>query len=144
FQFGKAATFDMEQSLQEVITLNDVGGERLFVILGNGEKAEVLDFDGVNKPTLAQTIVSTNELLTCALSLRTGFIAFSHPANGKFSTRYVAYDAAAAGYTFKAFGGLASLADNDNITIPDIRERIVANSTIKEQSQMKAYTNTIP
>lgn len=144
FQFGQGNTFDLGEPVQRVIALDDASGRRLFVIFGGGEKAGVFDFDGVKPPILTQTIVSTNELLTCALSLPTGLIAFSHPANGKFSTRYLAYDTSSTAYVFKAFGGLASLADNDNIIIPDIRDRIAANSAVTEEREMKPYTNTIP
>ena len=71
-------------------------------------------------------------------------IVFSQPAAGKFSTRYQIYKASGGTYTPGAFGSLASLADNDNITIPDIHARIVANLKVKDESEMKAYTNTIP
>ena len=73
-----------------------------------------------------------------------GFVAFSQPAEGKFSTRYQVYKAAGGTYTASTFGSLASLADNDNITIPDIHSRIVASLKVKEESEMKLYTNTIP
>src|SRR5439155_23670614 len=47
-------------------------------------------------------------------------------------------------YSFTVFGSLPSLADNDNITIPDIHERIVAGLKVKSDGQMKVYTNAIP
>jgi formylglycine-generating enzyme required for sulfatase activity len=144
FQFGAGNSFDLGAPIQRVIALDDTIGHRLFVIFGGGEKAEIFNFDGIKPPVLTQTIVSTNESLTCALSFPGGFIAFSHPAGGKFSTRYLAYNASSSAYVFKAFGGLPSLADNDNIIIPDIRERIAANVKVKEESEMKSYTNTIP
>ena len=144
FQFGAGNSFDLGEPIRQIIALDDAIGHRLFVIFGGGEKAGVFDFDGVKQPVLAQTIVSTNELLTCALSFLSGAIAFSHPAGGKFSTRYLAYDTSSTAYVFKAFGGLASLADNDNIIIPDIRARIAANPAVTEERDMKPYTNTIP
>jgi len=67
---------------------------------------------------------------------------FAAPSTGKFTTRYYIYKAGQT--SFASFGGLSSLADNDNITIPDIYTRIVEHSTVKEENQMTPYTNTIP
>jgi formylglycine-generating enzyme required for sulfatase activity len=144
FQFGKEATFDLGQPVRRVIVLNEGSGQKLFIIFGEGEKAGVFNFDGTKSPVLAQTIVATNDLLTCAASLPDGFVAFSRSSSGKFSARYQTYKAGAAGYAFNAFGALPSLAENDNITIPDIHARLAANQKEKAESEMKPYTNTIP
>ena len=80
----------------------------------------------------------------CAVCVPGGLLAFSHPAGTNFSTRYYAYKEKEGAYVFAAFGGLTSLADNDNVTIPDIHSRIVANLTVTNESEMKVYTNTIP
>jgi formylglycine-generating enzyme required for sulfatase activity len=69
---------------------------------------------------------------------------FSQSAGGKFSTRYQVYSASGKGYVAGVFGSLPSLADNDNITIPDIFARIAASSAATNESDMKPYTNTIP
>ena len=100
------------------------GGKKLFVIFGQGEKAGVFDFDGAKAPVLAQSLAATNELFTCAADVAGGLVVFSQPADGKFSTRYQIFKANGTAYTPGPFGGLASLADNDNITIPDIHARI--------------------
>src|SRR5439155_22301661 len=47
------------------------------------------------------------------------------------------------GYAFSVFGTLPTLADNDNMIIPDLHDRIAAKQTNVE-SEMKAYTNVIP
>jgi len=142
FSFGKGSTFDLGGPIRRVITLNEA--HQLFVIFGEGEKAGVYNFDGVKAPELAQTISIASEQLTFAAGLPSGLIAFSHPAGGKFSTRYQIFAASGAGYSAGVFGTLPTLADNDNITIPDIHDRIAANLTEKSQSDMKSYTNTIP
>jgi len=144
FQFGKAQSFDLGQPVRRVVTLDASGGNRLFVIFGEGEKAGVFDFDGTKAPGLVQSLAATNNLFTCAASLPGGFIAFSQPAGGKFSTRYQIFKAGGGAYAPGPFGSLASLADNDNITIPDIHARIAAKQTEANESQMTAYTNTIP
>ena len=143
-QLGKGDSFDLGQPIRRVITLDESAGQKLFVIFGEGEKAGVFSFDGAKAPVLVQAFTATNYLFTCAASVPGGFIAFSQPAEGKFSTRYQVYKASGGSYTPGTFGSLASLADNDNITIPDIHARIVANLKVKEESEMKPYTNTIP
>jgi formylglycine-generating enzyme required for sulfatase activity len=143
-QFGKEETFDLGEAVRRVVTITEAAGQKLFVIFGKGEKGGVFNFDGTKAPVLVQTIVATNELLTCAASLPEGLVAFSETPNGKFSTRYYVYKASGAGYEFSAFGSLPSLADNDNITIPDIRDRIVKTQKVNDEAGMKLYTNTIP
>jgi formylglycine-generating enzyme required for sulfatase activity len=142
FAFGKENSFDLGQSVKRVVVLPE--SSKLFVIFGEGEKAGVFSLEGSKAPELVQTIVSTNELLTCAASFPGGLLAFSTPAGNKFSTRYMLYKSGGPAYTFSAFGSLASLADNDNITIPDIYSRVMATEQVKSQGDMKPYTNTIP
>ena len=144
FQFGAGQSFDLGQPVRRVVALNEGRAQRLFVIFGEGEKAGVFDFDGVKAPSLVQSLEATNSLFTCALGKEDGFVVFSRPTTGKFSTRYQIYKAGGNTYTPGAFGGLASLADNDNIVIPDIHARIVAKQTVTSEAEMKPYTNTIP
>jgi formylglycine-generating enzyme required for sulfatase activity len=141
-ELGKASTFDLGQPVRRVVTLGPAGPQRILVISGEGEKATVFNFDGVKAPAPVQTIVATNELFTCAESTSTGFIVFSQPAGGKFSTKYQIYKASGDTYSPGSYGSLASLADNDNITIPDIHARIAAKAP--GEADMKPYTNTIP
>jgi len=143
-QFGAGQTFDLGQPVRRVIALDGNGGKQLFVIFGEGGKAAVFDFDGSKPPALVQSLAATNDLFTCAASMPGGLIVFSQPASGKFSTRYQIYKADGGAYVPGPFGSLASLADNDNITIPDIHARITAKLIEANQSDMKAYTNTIP
>ena len=144
YQFGKGQSFDLGQPVRRVIVLDENGGKRLFVIFGEGAKAGVFDFDGTKAPGLVQSLAATNNLFTGAASLAGGFVAFSQPAGGKFSTRYQVFKVSGGAYAPGPFGSLASLADNDNITIPDIHARIATKQTEANESQMTAYTNTIP
>jgi len=145
-QLGKGDTFDLGQPVRRVVTLTGASGLKLFVIFGGGEKAGVFSFDGVKAPASVSTLNATNEVFTCAASLPDGFVAFTQPANGKFSNKYRVYKASGDSYTVTAFGSLPSLADNDNITIPDIFTRISSNPTpaVTQPGEMKPYTNTIP
>ena len=144
FDFGAPNTFDMKEPVLRVIPIQQGQNEQLFVIFGKGEKAGIFNFDGKSAPASVQTIVSTNELLTGAESFEGGLLAFSHPADAKSSQRYLAYKSSGSGYEFGAFGGLPSLADNDNMTIPEIHARIEGMTKEKTQEEMKAYTNAIP
>lgn len=143
-QLGKGDTFDLGRPVRRVVTLVTSAKQKLFVIFGEGEKAGVFDFDGAKAPTSVLTINATNELFTCAASLPEGFVAFTQPANGKFSNKYRVYKASGDSYAAGAFGSLPSLADNDNITIPDIHTRITSNPAAMQESGMKLYTNIIP
>jgi formylglycine-generating enzyme required for sulfatase activity len=144
FQIGAGQSFDLGQPVRRVIVLDGNGANQLFVIFGEGEKAGVYDFDGTKAPVLLQRLAATNDLFTCAASLPGGFIAFSQPASGRFSTRYQIYKTDGGACAPGPFGSLPSLADNDNITIPDIHARIAAKQTVANESDLKAYTNTIP
>jgi formylglycine-generating enzyme required for sulfatase activity len=143
FQFGAGQNFDLAQPVRRVVALDQDGAKKLFIIFGEGENAGVFAFDGTKPPALVQGLTATNYLFTYAATIPGGLIAFSQPVGGKFSTRYQIYKAEGAGYVAGQFGGLASLADNDNITIPDIRARIAAKQTEAAENDMKAYTNTI-
>jgi formylglycine-generating enzyme required for sulfatase activity len=139
---AKVNPVDAGQPVRRVISLN-AANPKLLVIFGDGEKAGIFNFDG-SKAALAQTITGTNEFFSSALDVPDGFIAFLEPPKGKVSVRYHLYKTSGPNYAFSAFGTLPTLADNDNITIPEIHKRIVANSTIKTEAEMKPYTNTIP
>jgi formylglycine-generating enzyme required for sulfatase activity len=143
-QMGAGAAFDLGQPVRRVITLEQPAGVRLLVIFGEGEQAGVFNFDGVKAPVAVQTLVATNDLFTAATSLPDGFVVFSQPLGGKFSTKYQVYNGQGASFVPRAFGSLPSLADNDNIVIPDIHARILANLTVTREADMKPYTNTIP
>ena len=144
FQFGKAESFDLGQPVRRVVSLSENGGKKLFIIFGQGEKAGVFNFDGAKAPVLVQDLAATNEFFTCAADLAGGLVVFSQPATGKYSTRYRVFKADGGAYAPGPFGGLASLADNDNITIPDIYERITSKLIVTNESEMKPYTNDIP
>jgi len=136
-------SFDLGQPVTRVVALDTYNEKRLFVIFGDGQKAGVYRFDGQSAPALVQMLDATNDLFTCAASLPNGFLAFLQVGGGKFSNRYQVFTAADSGFTAGLFGGLPSLAENDNITIPDIAERIIS-AAAAAKPEMQPYTNTIP
>jgi formylglycine-generating enzyme required for sulfatase activity len=143
-EFGKGDKFDLSQAVKRVVTLGPAPSQRLLILLGDGKQAGIYDFDGVKAPVLTQSLNATNDVFTCAQSLPDGFIIYSEPSSGKFSTKYQIFKTSSAKYVAGAWGSLASLADNDNITIPDIYSRVEANTKVAQEADMKPYTNTIP
>jgi len=143
-QFGKGDSFDLGQPIRRVVTLHHSAGEKLFVIFGEGQTAAVFNFDGAKAPVSVHTLKATNEVFTCAAGLPESFVVFSQTAGAKFSSKYQVYKATAAAYVAGTFGTLPTLADNDNITIPDIYTRIASGQKETTASDMKPYTNTIP
>ena len=145
FQFGKAQSFDLGQPVRRVIALDENGGKKLFIIFGQGEKAGVFDFDGAKAPVLAHSLAATNEFFTCAAAMPGGLIVFSAAGRAASSRRATRLSRLTAEPTLPdRFGGLASLADNDNITIPDIYARITAKPTATNESQMTALHQRHP
>jgi hypothetical protein len=143
-QIGTGASYDLGQPVRRIVTLSQATTQRIFVVFGEGEKAAIYNFDGTKAPALVQELRATNDQFTCAASLPDGFVVFSQPAGGKFSTKYQLFKSSGDTYTAAAYGSLPSLADNDNITIPDIHARISANAKDLQEGQMQPYTNTIP
>ncbi len=141
YKVAKGKSFDLGQPIRRVVTLNATSGQQLFVIFGEGQSAGVYSFDGAQAPKAVTTITTTNEY-TGAIATKSGMVVFSQSLGAKFSSRYETYtgDSLAAG----PYGSLPSLADNDNVTIPEIHKRIVSNTKETEESAMAGYTNTIP
>jgi formylglycine-generating enzyme required for sulfatase activity len=172
YSLGKGDAFDLGQAVRRVVVLNQSAGQRLVVVFGEGEKAGLFKFDGLHAPVSVQTLTATNELFTWAVPMPHGFVLFSRPPapspqsqpSGpgatevetkpgaprmeqkpiEFSTKYQAYRLAGDTCSAVAFGSLPSLADNDNIAIPDIYARIAADQKETSESEMKLYTNSIP
>jgi formylglycine-generating enzyme required for sulfatase activity len=143
YELGKGATFDLGEPVSRVMTLKLGSSPKLFVVFGGGQKAGVYEFDGAAAPKLIHTVNSTNEI-TCAVGLENAMVVFSQASGGKFSNKYQVYSVSGNTYTAGVFGSLPSLADNDNIVIPDIQARIASKNAVASQADMKAYTNTIP
>jgi formylglycine-generating enzyme required for sulfatase activity len=143
-RFGQGDSFDLGSPIKRAVTLSQSAGQKLLVIFGTGEKVGIYNFDGVKAPVSIQTINSTNDLFNSAFGLPEGFLLFSQTAAGKFSARYHTYKPSGNTYVAGVFGSLPSLADNDNMIIPDISARIAATQKPIPESDMKLYTNTIP
>ena len=73
-------------------------GELLLVILGEGDKAGLFSFDGKQAPVQVQPFAATNDVFTGAASLKDGLVLFTQPSGGKFSSRYLKFQASGKTY----------------------------------------------
>lgn len=140
-EFAPPRQFDLGSPIQRMLQLS---ASKFLALVGQGEKAVVFEYTGKDAPAAKQTIFATNNLFSAAAVLPNGFVLISEPEAGKFSTRYHVYTVSGLEYASGYFGALPTLADNDNITIPDIHERIVSKNTVSREEEMTIYTNTIP
>ena len=143
-EFGKAESFDLGQPVKAIIPIDQPKGAGFVAIFGEGQTAGLFTFDGAKAPKLSQTISATNDIFTSVTKTPAGLVVLTQTSTGKYSTRYQLYTWAGEGCAPGIYGGLSSLADNDNITIPDIHQRIVSKIVEKTEPEMHPYTNTIP
>ncbi len=147
FQAEAPKTLTLAKPLRALISVDGEKKSRLLAVFGDREPAELMDFDGVNPPVTVQKLDgATNKFLNAALALPNALVLFSTITNDRprFVTHYQMYSLAEGKYTTGSYGGLATLADRDDSTVPDIQTRIAANQVEKTQPDMKPYTNTIP
>ncbi len=141
---GAAKDFDLGAPVRGLVVLDPDKGRRLLAIFGQGEKAGIFNFDAAKAPELLDTLMATNEYFTGAAGLPKGLIIFAQMAADKSSIHYHVWSEAGNKYAGGPFGSLPSLADNDNVTIPDIHDRVVSKLDVKDAAGMRPYTNTIP
>ncbi len=138
-QLGKETMLDLVEPVKEVLVLEG----HILAVNAKGEKAALFRCAG-NAVQPSSTLVSTNNVITGVMDTPAGLALFASSPNGRFSTRYNLYTLDASGAKAGPYGGLSSLSDNDNVTIPDIHSRIVKKTTVKDEGGMQFYTNTIP
>jgi formylglycine-generating enzyme required for sulfatase activity len=144
---GEAKSFTVEKPLKSLFVVPADGSDKLVATFGTNEAGAVLFFDGAAAPTTLLALTPANgELLNGAAAYQNSLVVFFAPAIGKikYSTRYQQYALTATACTPGARGGLPSLADTDDATVPDIHKLILSKLTEKAEADMKPYTNTIP
>ncbi len=145
FQAAPLQTVALPRAARQLVGAESGGQSRLLAICGTNEPAQLLDFDGVKAPVLAQTLEGvTNKVLNSGIALPDAIVLFSSLMPGRAATHYQVHVLKDGQFKAAAYGTLATLDDRDDSTIPAIHERIVANSPEKAQADMKAYTNAIP
>jgi formylglycine-generating enzyme required for sulfatase activity len=145
FQFGAGQSFDLGQPIRQAFAVAQGDATKLLFIFGDGKSAALYDFDGKKAPTMSQTVTNrAGDLFFGAAPVSNGFVVLSAPPTGRYSAMYHVYRAEGGSFVAKAYGSLPSLQDTDDVTVPEVYQRIMANLDVKEEGQMKAYTNTIP
>jgi formylglycine-generating enzyme required for sulfatase activity len=145
FTFGPERKYTLDAAIVRVSPLTHADQTSLFVVHGDGARAGVYRFDGTGAPTPIQQLTApSNYVFTAAVGVPEGFMALACPTNGGSSTRYQLFAWEDGRCKEGIYGSLPSLADNDNLTIPGIHERIVATGTAASAAEMKPYTNSIP
>ena len=145
YQAGAGASFPLAGPIKQVLVIPREKDQQLLVVFGTGLTAAVFDFDGQGAPVLAQALSApTNEVIFAAAALDSGLIFFTDQPVAKAPSRYTSYTFDGQHYVPGVFGGLVSLADTDDLTVPEIHKRILAKSTVTNAAEMAAYTNNIP
>jgi len=146
FQIGAAKTFNLDQTILNLYPVQLGNTAKLLAILGEGETAMVFDFDGSKAPAPVQTLTNrTGELFYGAVPMKEGFTLFVGPEKGKkLTTKYLIYQGQGASFVESKFGGLPTLDDSDDVTVPEIHKLIMERLKEKTFEDMKPYTNTIP
>jgi formylglycine-generating enzyme required for sulfatase activity len=105
----------------------------------------VFGFNGTSAPTPIQTIASKQwELLFGVAASEKGFVLLNAPDYSRFSTAYTLYSFAGSTNAAGVHGSLASMADSDDTTLPDIQRRASASVQGLTAEAMKPFTNVIP
>jgi len=144
-ELAEAIPHTLTEPIARISPLTQNGQPRLFVVHGGGAAAGIYAIGSGGTPRLAQTLSApSNHLFSAAVGVSNGFLAFSAPATGGSSTRYQVFTWDGDRCKEGIYGSLPSLADNDNLTLPGIHERIVAADGAPAAQDMAPYTNTIP
>lgn len=145
FKASALKTLPLGRPVRQLVTVDGDKKSRLLAIFGDHEPAELLDFDAANAPVKVQPMLGvTNRYLSAAIVLPDAVVLFSMFTNSKPVMFYHLYFLKGGNYEPGVSGGLPSLDDRDEWTVPDIQKRIVANLKEKSAADMKAYTNFIP
>ncbi len=147
-KFSVAKSFDLGKTIGSLISVTNPDGAQLVAIFGKGETGGVFSLEGDNPPKSVQTIAPPQgDALFGAVALDNGFLALLAPDYMKFSTYGQVYHYTAATNTAGQTEKLASMADNDDWTVPDIHKHItetLEKERVAAEADMKPYTNTIP
>jgi formylglycine-generating enzyme required for sulfatase activity len=145
FGLGAEKSFDVGQPIQQAFALDQGKTAKLLFIFREGESAAVYDFDGATAPVMSQSVTNRpGDLFLGVAPLANGFVVLSAPPKGRYSSQYHIYRVEGGKFTAQAYGGLPSLDDTDDITVPDIHKKILAALDVTNEAQMNPYTNAIP
>jgi formylglycine-generating enzyme required for sulfatase activity len=145
FSTGSEACFSLPQAVKQLFVIAQGTEQRLLAVYEGGTGAGVFTFDGKSAPALAQPIATpTNEVLWTAAVLEQGFVLLSANPIARNAERYHIYTLTGGAFAKSRSGALPTLADNDNLTVPEIHKLVTANHKVAAPADMKGYTNNIP
>jgi formylglycine-generating enzyme required for sulfatase activity len=148
YQFGEPKSFDLAKPIKLLACVPKDKGAQLLAVFGKGESAEIYSFDGASAPVLVQAITpQQGDAVFGAVALANNFLVLLAPDYSKFSTHVQAYQFTGTTNAAGPLGKLASLADNDDWTLPDTHKRLVETlrkEGINTEADMRAYTNAVP
>jgi len=158
FKASPLKTLTLDRAVKQFAVLDGAKNSRLIGVFstneagvfGTNEVAELLEFDGVNAPKHVQTLYGvTNKCLGAVIAVPEAIVLFSWDfspvtTGSRTVSHYQVYLLKDGTYIPSAHGSLASLADRDDSTVPEIYKRIVASHVEKTQADMKSYTNVLP
>lgn len=147
-QLGEGKSFDLGKPIRLALPVSKGDSQQLLVLFGKGETAELFKFNGASAPESIQTLVPREgNVFFGAAPQETAFLVFSGPDYSKFATHYQFYKFTGSTNEAGTYGKLASMADSDDATVPEIHKRLVetlASEKVGSAADMKAYTNIIP
>ncbi len=145
---GAPKEFDLGKPLKLALAVPGGAADRLLVIFGKGEAAEVYTFDAATAPAPAQSLAPRQgDLFFGAVALAQGFLLFEGPDYSKYTTHAQLHVWKDSAYAPGPYGKIGSMADNDDATVPEIWKRILATmekEALRDPADMRPYTNTIP
>lgn len=158
FQASPLKTLTLDRGVKQFAVWDGAKSSRLIgvfstneaAVFGTNEVAELLEFDAVNPPKHVQTLVGvTNKCLGAIVAVPEAIVLFSWDFSpvipgSRTVSHYQVYVLKDGTFVPSAYGSLASLADRDDSTVPEIYKRIVASQVEKTQADMKSYTNVLP
>jgi formylglycine-generating enzyme required for sulfatase activity len=147
-KLGALKDFDLGKPIKLALAVPGDKADQLLVLFGKGESGDVFKFDGASAPVSGQTLApKQGELLFGAVNAPKGFVLFQAPDYSKFSTHQQVFTWDGSTYAAGIYGKIGSMADSDDSTVPDIWKSIAATmekEALKDPTNMKPYTNTIP
>jgi len=147
-KLGEARTVDLCKPVKQVAIVPAEKAEPVLVIFGKGESAEVFKLDAAGAPASVQTIpAKQGDLIFAAATVGKTLLVLTAPDYSKFSMAAQSFQWNGSALAAGATANLASMAENDDATVADIRKFItdtLAKENINAPADMKGYTNTIP
>jgi len=147
FKASPLKSITLGSAPKQLVVLEGEKHSQLVGVFGDTEPAELMTFDGANPPVSTLKMAgATNRFVNAAIALPDAVVLFSVITNDRPrpAAYYQVHSLKDGKFVPSAYGSLASLADRDDSTVPEIYQRIVASQKEKAQADMRTYTNALP